>query len=204
MFFNGDNSSGVAADLEGATQLATYMEGYFGMGATITSQAISKKMGLSLGGSGKSEEDAEKLLEGSLGERVETNLARLYRAVDALLTEHRLEVLAVAHALEKHKTLSGDDIAAIVDGVPGPLVDGTAYHVDRFRELAEEYHAVAALAHDEHTGVRIPLPEIPTPVGAGLVDVVASSEGNRRLDPGHPSLNSGSVGPSPESSSPTK
>ena len=32
MFFDGDNSSGVSGDLEHATRIATYMEGYWGMG----------------------------------------------------------------------------------------------------------------------------------------------------------------------------
>ena len=41
-----------------------------------------------------------------------------------LLEDDRDHVLAVAHALETHKTISGEDIAAIVEGTSGPLVDG--------------------------------------------------------------------------------
>ena len=37
MFFEGDNSSGVSGDLESATVIASYMEGYWGMGRTIAS-----------------------------------------------------------------------------------------------------------------------------------------------------------------------
>ena len=30
--------------------------------------------------------------------------------------------------------VTGDDIKAVVDGTPGPLVDGTAYHSEEFAE----------------------------------------------------------------------
>ena len=35
-------------------------------------------------------------------------------------SENRSQVLAVTHALEAHKTLSGDDIEAVIEGAPGP------------------------------------------------------------------------------------
>src|SRR5918999_5668644 len=46
MFFEGDNSSGVSGDLEGATRIATFMEGYWGMGSTVTSHAITRLAGI--------------------------------------------------------------------------------------------------------------------------------------------------------------
>ena len=36
-------------------------------------------------------------------------------------------MLAIAHALETHKTLTGEDIEAVVEGREGPLVDGRIY-----------------------------------------------------------------------------
>ena len=41
--------------------------------------------------------------------------------------EPRLGVLAVAHALETHKTLSGEDVEAVLNGRPGIAVDGAVY-----------------------------------------------------------------------------
>ena len=50
LFFEGDNSSGVSGDLESATQIATLMEGYWGMGSTVTSHGVTQKVGIGGGG----------------------------------------------------------------------------------------------------------------------------------------------------------
>ncbi len=50
LFFDGDNSSGVSGDLESATQIATLMEGYWGMGSTVTSHGVTQKVGIGGGG----------------------------------------------------------------------------------------------------------------------------------------------------------
>jgi cell division protease FtsH len=44
MFFEDDNSSGVSGDLENATLVATQMEGYWGMGSTVSSAAASGQL----------------------------------------------------------------------------------------------------------------------------------------------------------------
>src|SRR5262249_24742976 len=79
---------------------------------------------------------------------------------EELLAENKLEVLAVTHALETNKTLTGDDIKAIVDGTPGPLVDGTEYHSPEFAEQAQEYHERVVVAHQQHTSVDVPMPTL--------------------------------------------
>ena len=56
-------------------------------------------------------------------------------------------VLAIAHALETHKTISGDDVAAIFEGRQGPKVNGRDYHHPSFVEVADRYHNEALLAH---------------------------------------------------------
>ena len=56
-------------------------------------------------------------------------------------------MLALAHALETHKTLSGDDVEAVLDGRPGMAVDGSVYAEPAFAAQLEEYHAAAAGAH---------------------------------------------------------
>ena len=64
-----------------------------------------------------------------------------------LLHENRLMVLAIAHALETHKTISGDDVAAIFEGRQGPKVNGRDYHHPSFLEVADRYHNEALVAH---------------------------------------------------------
>ncbi len=162
MFFDGDSSSGVSSDLEGATQIATFMEGYWGMGSTVSSHGVTHRVGIGGGGrpgAGQKEKEKE-LLKSGLGERIEENLETLFQRTEELLAENWLEVLAVTHALETNKTLTGDDIKAVVDGTPGPLVDGTEYHTPEFAEQAKEYHYRVLIAHKEHAEVEIPLPAL--------------------------------------------
>ena len=161
MFFEGDNSSGVSGDLETATQIATLMEGYWGMGSTVASHGVTQKVGI--GGGGKPGKGDEKdhnkdLLQGSLGERIEDKLGELMDRTERLLTENRRAILAVAHALETHKTVTGDDIRAIIEGRPGTLIDGTPYGTEEFDRLAEDYHNRVVAAHKGHSKVDIPLP----------------------------------------------
>ncbi len=79
MFFEGDNSSGVSGDLESATMIATFMEGYWGMGSTVASHAATQRVGVGGGGrpGGGDDKEERELLKGSLGERIEENLAEL-------------------------------------------------------------------------------------------------------------------------------
>jgi cell division protease FtsH len=158
MFFDGDNSSGVSGDLEGATQIATMMEGYWGMGSTVASHGVTHKVGLGGGGKpGKDDKDPD-LLKGDLGERIEGKLAELLERVQKLLEDNRLDVLAVAHALESNKTVTGEDVEAIIEGRQGPLIDGRPYHSPEFAGMAEDYHAQVMAAHKTHSRVPVALP----------------------------------------------
>jgi ATP-dependent Zn protease len=160
MFFESDNSSGVSGDLEGATQLATMMEGYWGMGSTVASHGVTHKVGIGGGGKpGKDDKTAE-LLQTDLGDRIESKLAELLGRSRSLLEDNRLEVLAVAHALESNKTVTGEDIEAIIEGRQGPLIDGRPYHGVDFKELAETYHTQVVAAHKDHSAVKVPLPSL--------------------------------------------
>lgn len=161
MFFGEDSSSGVSGDLEGATQVATMMEGYWGMGSTVASHGVTNQVGIGGGGRPGKNEKGEDLLKGSLGERIETNLDRLLERTGKLLEQNRTEVLAVAHALETHKTVTGDDIEAVIEGRPGPLIDGRPYRTDQFRREAEAYHVAAAAAHKDHSTAQLRLPALP-------------------------------------------
>ena len=163
MFFGGDNSSGVMGDLEKATSLAIMMEGYWGMGQTIASHGVSRRLGVGGGGGGApkptDEEDQRDLLKGNLGERIEDNLARLFGEAETLLAENRAQVLRLAHALETHKTIAGDDVIAVIEGRRGPLIDGSVYDNDRFVQAMEAFHTAVMHAKNAHEKVAIPLPK---------------------------------------------
>ena len=159
MFFDDDSSAGVGQDLRNATRVATIMEAYTGMGSSLGSHAVTK-FGITVGRSALAAEDGtdRNLLETEVGRRVERLLQDFYERTQALLEGNRREVLAVAHALETSKTISGEDVAAIIEGVQGPIVDGRAYRRDDFEGAAEAYHREAVAAHKEHAKVTTPLP----------------------------------------------
>ncbi len=72
-------------------------------------------------------------------------------------------VMAVAHALEQHKTITGEDIDAIFTGTRGPIVDGAWYHTEDFVHAYVAYHRAALEAH--RTGGRLVMP-LPVPMDA--------------------------------------
>ena len=170
MFFDGDSSSGVSGDLESATTIATFMEGFWGMGSTVSSHGVTHQVGIA-GGGRPGEQKEKDLLKSGLGERIEENLEGLLQRTESLLADNSLEVLAVTHALETNKTLTGDDIKAVVDGTPGPLVDGTEYHSREFAEQAREYHRQVVIAHKEHASVDVAMPTLNGQRGPDFVAV---------------------------------
>ena len=161
MFFGDDSSSGVSGDLESATSVASYMEGFWGMGSTVSSYSTAKKLevGAPGGRTGKKKEDPEAMMRRALADRIEDKLADMLDRVESLLKENRLQILALAHALETHRTLTGEDVEAVLEGHQGPAVDGRPYGDPRFVHSLEEYHRAAAEAHKGHGRVRIDLPE---------------------------------------------
>jgi len=170
MFFDGDSSSGVSGDLESATAVASYMEGFWGMGSTVSSYSTSKRLevgapGGRQGGKGLKGHDTETQLRNALADRIEDNLAELLERAAQLLRENRREVLILAHALETYKTLTGDDVIAVLEGRSGPTVDGTPYSDHGFFREIEAYHKAAVIAHQNHSSVRLSLPVAPERVG---------------------------------------
>jgi cell division protease FtsH len=163
MFFGGDSSSGVSGDLESATAVASYMEGFWGMGSTVSSYSTAKRLEVgSPGGRGKKGEDPEAVMRRALADRIEDQLAELLDRAGAILAENRSQVLALAHALETHKTLTGDDVEAVLDGREGPTVDGRVYAQEGFVDELETYHEAAVSAHQGHGRVMVALPEAAT------------------------------------------
>jgi len=161
LFFEGDNSSGVLGDLESATRVASLMEGYFGMGQTVAVHGVTQEIGAGGGGPRDNRRDERALLNSSLGGRIEQKLIELLGRTAEVIDQNRLEVLALAHALETNKTITGEDVLAIIDGTEGPFIDGRRYHTDTFRQAAEAYHANVVLAHKAHGPMSVPFPELP-------------------------------------------
>jgi cell division protease FtsH len=161
MFFNGDSSSGVSGDLESATAVATNMEGVWGMGSTVSSYATSSQLGVGTPGGASKGDKGEISARRALADRIEDNLGEMLERTVAILNENRREVLALAHALETHKTLTGEDVVAVLEGRPGPLIDGTAYADAEFATQLEGYHQAVMEAHRSHAKLTVALPVAP-------------------------------------------
>jgi cell division protease FtsH len=163
MFFDGDSSSGVSGDLESATAVASFMEGYWGMGHTVSSYSTARRLEVGSPGGGRGGpqkgESTEKVLRAALADRIEDQLADLLSKAEEILRENRLGVLALAHALETHKTLTGEDVEAVLDQRIGLSVDGTVYSDPDFIQKLEEYHSAAAGAHIGHSKIDGSMPE---------------------------------------------
>jgi cell division protease FtsH len=169
MFFNEDSSSGVSGDLESATTVASFMEGFWGMGSTVSSYSTAKRLevgspGGGAGGRKKKGQDPEADMRHALADRIEDNLNGLLGRVQEIIAENRREVLTLAHALETHKTLTGDDVVAVIERKQGPLVDGRPYGNPGLVQELEDYHRGAARAHREHSKISLSMPEVPQPV----------------------------------------
>ncbi len=168
MFFDNDSSSGVSGDLEAATAVASFMEGYWGMGSTVSSYSTAQRLQVGAPGGGqtgrdKKGHDSEQELRRRLADRIEDNLNGLLVRARQILRENQTEVLALAHALETHKTLTGEDVVAVIERQLGPLVDGRAYADPDFMRELEEYHREAVAAHRESGKVQLIMPELPQP-----------------------------------------
>jgi cell division protease FtsH len=172
MFFDGDSSSGVSGDLQNASRIALAMEGLWGMGGQYGSFAVTP-----------APYDAHPVADGqdravfetTLGKRAEAHLAALADRTGVLLGEERHNVLSVAHALEVHKTITGEDVSAIVNGSEGPVVDGRPYQTPDFAATLESYHEQVKQAHsgrDRRLGIPIPIP-IPVPAGKTVEPISA-------------------------------
>jgi cell division protease FtsH len=168
MFFDNDSSSGVSGDLESATTVASFMEGFWGMGSTVSSYSTAKRLevgspGGGQGGRKQKGQDPEAEMRRALADRIEDNLNGLLGRVEEIIRTDRDRVLSLAHALETHKTLSGDDVVAVIENRQGPFVDGRAYADPVLIERLEEYHAGAAVAHKDHSTAPLGMPEVQKP-----------------------------------------
>jgi ATP-dependent Zn protease len=160
LFYDGDHTQGVGGDMAAATAIVTRSMLSHAMGNQLRAYngSMLANSGLLIGGiplmQGLS-------WEGPIAAEVEHRLGELYARTEQLLSEHREDVLAVTHALEVYSTISGDDVAAVIEGRQGPLVDGRVYAEPEFRERLLQYHAAAVEAHAVRHERPPALPELP-------------------------------------------
>ena len=119
MLFEGDNSAGVGGDLYSATRIVMETQAYWGMGPSIASHAVTKAQ---RGGVSSRPEDGtdRNLLETSFGHQIEARLQELLAETEEMLQDNRRFVLAIAHALETHKTITGRRHRRHLPRHPGP------------------------------------------------------------------------------------
>jgi len=94
----------------------------------------------------------------ALSDRIENNLGSLLARAEEILRENRSKILALAHALETHKTISGEDVIAVMVGGKGPLVDGRPYQSAENIAAIEKYHSASVVAHKEHERPDVSIP----------------------------------------------
>src|SRR6202020_2245966 len=100
MFFESDSSSGVSGDLESATTVASFMEGFWGMGSTVSSYSTAKRLevgspGGGVGGRKKKGQDPEADVRRALADRIEDTLNGLLVRVEEIITADRDQVLSL-------------------------------------------------------------------------------------------------------------
>lgn len=146
MFYEGDHTQGVGGDMANATAIVTRSMMSHAMGSRLRAfnASMLANSGLLVGGTPLVQGLS---WEGDIASEVETRLQELYARTEELLQQHRFDVLAVAHALETYSTISGDDVAAVIEQRQGPVVDGTVYAREDFKQSLEEYHRAAVEVH---------------------------------------------------------
>jgi ATP-dependent Zn protease len=86
LFFDSDSSSGVSGDLESATTVASFMEGFWGMGSTVSSYSTARRLEVGAPGGGqggrrkKGQDPGE--MRHALADRIEDNLTTLLQRVE--------------------------------------------------------------------------------------------------------------------------
>ncbi len=174
MFFDGDHSMGVGGDMRAATGMTSQALAYYAMGDRVRLSlghlgAVRAAPPMETGGD-------RALFDSAFGQSVEDKLAELYEKTWELLEEQPDRSARRSRMPSRRSRRSPATTSqAIIEGTPGPTVDGRPYHDPSFLQMLERYHDAVLRAHKEHAGVetRIPMPVPPPPV-----DVAASRPGN--------------------------
>ena len=163
MFFEGDSSSGVSGDLESATAVASFMEGYWGMGHTVSSYSTARRLEVGSPGGGRGGpqkgESTENKLRAALADRIEDKLGGAARP-------RRGDPRGEPDRGAGDRARPGDPQDAHRRGRRGGRRGSrgrsawtAACTATRASSTGlEEYHAAAAGAHRGHTAVKLTLP----------------------------------------------
>lgn len=92
---------------------------------TLLASTHRFEMGAPIGG--KEKNNAAKEIRQTLSNRIEDILSGLLTEIDNILEKDRLQVLTLAHSLGTFKAHSGDDLAAVIEGVQGTIIDDQPY-----------------------------------------------------------------------------
>ena len=160
LFYNGDHTQGVGGDMSAATSLVTRGILSHAMGPTLRAFNASTVANSGLVFNGQPLVQGLSF-DGDTAHAVEQRLRELYERAKDVLSANRHAVLSVTHALEVHKTISGDDVRAVIECRPGPLVDGSVYGTAEMRQALEDYHAAAVAAHEVRDARPPALPQLP-------------------------------------------
>ena len=117
------------------------------------------------------------MMRGDTGKKVEERLHELLARSGDLLETNKAEVFGVAHALESHKTLSGEDVEAVIEGKKGRGIDGRPYKTKAFMEVYGDYHERLVNALVNRVKMAAPLPK-PEDWAPELFEVPALVSGN--------------------------
>jgi ATP-dependent Zn protease len=178
MFFGGDSSEGVFGDLRNSTGLVRIMLSRIGMGPTITSHVPDP----GFAGLGGPADDLSQARRNEFDDAVEAKLQELYLRTQKLLDDNRWFLTSIAHALQAHRTITGEDIDAIYNGTQGPTLDGAYYHTEGFRREIIEFLTSAREAHLTQGRLTHPLPRGEEPVlvaasvAATLIEVALNGQ----------------------------
>jgi hypothetical protein len=125
-----------------------------GMGDTITSHVTDP----SQQGRGSTNDDLSPGRRNEFDTQVENKLKDLYERAHTLISDNRWFLVSIAHALQTHRTISGEDIDAIYRGAQGPTLDGRLYHSEQFRHAMVPYLQQARAAHTDQSQLLAELP----------------------------------------------
>lgn len=155
IFFEGDNSAGVGGDMDTATSMVRSMLSRAAMGDTLTSHVTNPARQV---GTMATNDDLSVQWRNDFDRRVEDKLKEIYERTYQLMNDNRWFLAAIAHALQQHKTITGEDIDAIYKGHQGPTLDGSVYRTAGFLEQYGAYLTAAQEAHRAQGPIQAMMP----------------------------------------------
>jgi cell division protease FtsH len=121
----GGLSTGASDDLQRNTELARKMVREWGMSDRIGPMAWGSQQAVFLGEDLMHTRDYSEDTSRVVDEEVERILRSMELRAEQMLTEHRVGLEAVARALLEHETVSGEEIARLIDEAHGRPVHGS-------------------------------------------------------------------------------